>query len=69
MIRKTHFAQTKAQKQADWLARFADTLLSQHPRLAGRVDWDAAKHYYFRGVSATEAVSRYCLARNIGGHA
>jgi len=65
MNRKPHYGQTKAQRQADWLAQFADALLSRRPQLAGRVDWDSAKHYYFSGVSPAAAVDQYCLARNI----
>lgn len=62
-----HYGETKAQRQADWLSRFADLLLTRAPRLAGRVDWDAAKHYYFSGAAPRDAVDQYCLARNIKG--
>ena len=62
---RRHYGETKAQRQADWLARFADLLLTRAPRLAGRVDWDAAKHYYFSGAAPHDAVSQYCMARNI----
>lgn len=56
---------TKAQRQADYVAAFAETLLARFPRLAGRIDWDAAKHYYFSGVPVADAVDQYCIARNI----
>lgn len=56
---------TKAQRMADWLGQFSDALLTLHPRLAGRVDWDAAHHYYYAGVSVSDAVTQYCIARNI----
>lgn len=62
---RPHYAETKAQRQANWLAQFTDALLTRHPKLAGRIDWDAAKHYYFGGVSVTEAVDQYSLARNL----
>lgn len=65
MTRRYHYAETKAQKQANWLARFTDALLARHPQLAGRVDWDAAKHYCFGGTSVAEAVDQYSLARNL----
>jgi hypothetical protein len=42
---KRHYGQTKAQRQADWLAQFTDMLLARVPRLAGRIDWDAARYY------------------------
>ncbi len=50
---------------ADWLAQFTDKLVGLHPRLSGRVDWDAAKHYYYSGVSVDDAVTQYCIARGI----
>ena len=65
MSRKTYYGQTKAQKQAAWLAQFTDALLTRHPRLAGRIDWDAAHHYYHGGMPVADAVDQYCLARNI----
>lgn len=65
MTRKTHYGETKAQRQADWLARFTEALLTRHPQLSGRVDWDAAHHYFFAGTPVVEAVDQYCLARNI----
>jgi hypothetical protein len=60
-----HYGQTKAQRQADWLAQFTDALLTRVPRLAGRIDWDAAKHYYFSGTDVNAAVDQYIIARNI----
>lgn len=56
---------TKAQRMADWIGRFSDALLSVYPHLSGRVDWDAAHHYYYSGVSVEDAVLQYCIARNI----
>lgn len=62
---RRHYGQTKAQRQADYMAAFAETLLARFPRLAGRIDWDAAKHYYFSGTPVADAVDQYCIARNI----
>jgi len=62
---KRHYGETKAQRQADWLAKFTEALLTRHPRLSGRIEWEAAKHYYFSGFSVEDAVFQYCLARNI----
>ena len=62
---KIHYGQTKAQRQADWLARFSDALLKRAPNLSGRIDWDAAKHYYYSGTNVSAAVDQYCIARNI----
>lgn len=55
---KRHYGQTKAQRQADWLAKFADALLARRPGLSGHIDWHAAKHYYFRGpTSPTRSIN------------
>ena len=62
---KRHYGQTKAQRQADWLAKFADALLARRPGLSGHIDWDAAKHYYFPGADVADAVDQYCIARGI----
>jgi hypothetical protein len=56
---------TKAQRQAEWLATFFDLLTARHPALAGRIEWPAALHYYYSGMTLTDAVDSYCRARNI----
>ena len=62
---KRHYGQTKAQRQAEWLAQFSDALLARIPGLSGRIEWPAALHYYFSGTPVPEAVDQYCIARNI----
>lgn len=47
---------TKADRQAQWMVAFSDALLAKHPRLAGRIDWDAAKYYYLYGTDVADAV-------------
>ena len=56
---------TKADRQAQWMASFAETLLARVPRLAGRIDWDAARYYYLYGTDVADAVDQYIIARNI----
>jgi hypothetical protein len=56
---------TKADRQAQWMIAFSDMLLARHPRLAGRIDWDAAKYYYLYGTPVADAVDQYIFARNI----
>ena len=56
---------TKADRQAQWMASFAETLLARVPRLAGRIDWDAARFYYLHGTLVADAVDQYIIARNI----
>ena len=62
---KRHYGQTKAQRQAEWLAQFSDALLARIPGLSGRIEWPAALHYYFSATPVSEAVDQYCIARNI----
>jgi hypothetical protein len=56
---------TKADRQAQWMVAFSDALLARHPRLAGHIDWDAAKYYYLYGTDVADAVDQYIIARNI----
>lgn len=60
---KRHFALTKAQQQADWLARFSDAVVTLEPRHAGRIDWDTAKHFFFNGMSVSDAANQYVRNR------
>ena len=60
---KRHFAQTKADKQADWLAQFSDAVVTLEPRHAGRIDWDAAKHLFFSGMTVSDAAGQYVRNR------
>lgn len=64
---KRHYGQTKAQRQAEWLARFADAIATRAPHLSGRIEWDSAKHYYFSDLEVDPAVDQYLMARNSKG--
>lgn len=64
-MQRRHLALTKAQRQAEWLAQFNDALTTAYPALSGRVDWSAALYYFYAGMPVADAVSQYCLARNI----
>jgi hypothetical protein len=39
--------------------------MTRVPRLAGRIDWDAARYYYLYGTDVADAVDQYIIARNI----
>lgn len=54
-----YFAETKAARQADWLARFSDAVLTIDTRHAGRIEWPSAKHFYFEGLTVADAAKRY----------
>ena len=56
---------TKAQTQADWSAKFAEAIVTRHPSLSGRIDWDAAKYYFLYGTPVADAVDQYCIARGL----
>lgn len=62
---KRHYAQKKTQRQAEYLATFAEMLLARFPRLSGRIEWPAVQHYYHYGTPVTDAVDQYIIARNI----
>jgi hypothetical protein len=59
MRKNFHYAETKAQKQAAWLASFNDAVVTAAPENAGRIRWEEAKHFYFTGLSVPEAVAKY----------
>lgn len=62
-MQRRHFGQTKAQRQADWLAAFSDAVITADARHAGRIDWPTAKHFYFEGLAPTDAAARYVANR------
>jgi hypothetical protein len=56
---------SKADRQTAYMVAFAELLLAKYPRLAGHIDWDAAKYYYLYGTPVADAVDLYIIARNI----
>lgn len=60
---KRHFAMTKAQRAAEWKAAFSDAVLTADPRHAGRIEWPSADHFYFQGMTPTEAAALYIKNR------
>ena len=63
---KRHYGQTKAQRQADWLAQFSDIVENFDARHAGRIEWPAALHFYFSGLTPADAADRYLANRPDG---
>ena len=61
--------QTKAQRQARYLADFADAVTALDPSQSGRIDWPTALHYYFTGAPVADAAARYLDNRAEGGAA
>jgi hypothetical protein len=56
---RTHFALTKAQQRADWMARFSDLLVTANPAHSGRIDWDTAAYHYLGGKTPEQAAELY----------
>ena len=54
-----NYSETKAQRQARYLAEFADAVVSAAPEHAGRIEWPSALHFYFTGVPVADAAARY----------
>lgn len=61
--------QTKAQRQARYLAEFVDAVTALDPSQSGRIDWPTALHYYFTGAPVADAAARYLDNRAEGGAA
>ena len=56
---KRHYGQTKAQRQADWLAAFSDAVITADARHAGRIEWPTALHLFHQGLAPADAAARY----------
>ena len=56
---KRHYGQTKAQRQADWLAAFSDAVITADARHAGRIEWPTALHLFHQGLAPVDAAARY----------
>lgn len=65
MRKNFHYAQSRAEKQADWLARFEDAVVTAEPAHRGRIEWDAAKYLHSTGMTPAEAADRYVYNRRI----
>ena len=63
---RMHYGETKAQREADWMARFADAVVTLEPRHAGRIEWPSAKHFYYEGRQPQEAAAQYVDNRKEG---
>jgi hypothetical protein len=60
---RKHYGETKAQRQAAWMAAFADLVATAAPSLAGRIDWPTAHHFYFSGMTPEAAARQYLEGR------
>ena len=65
-MQRRHYGQTKAQRQADWLARFSDIVTTADARHAGRIDWPTALHLFHQGLAPTDAARQYVTNRPEG---
>ena len=63
---KRHYGQTKAQRQADWLAQFSDAVITADARHSGRIDWPTALHLFHQGLTPADAARQYVTNRPEG---
>ena len=61
---RQHYGETKAQRQADWLARFSDAVVTAKPKHAGRIEWPSALHFYHQGMTPADAAALYISNRS-----
>lgn len=54
----------KEHVRAQWMSAFMDGVLARAPRMAGRIDWATATHYFLTGRDADEAAALYVENRN-----
>lgn len=59
----THYGETKAQREADWMARFSDAVVTAEPKHAGKIEWPSAKHFFNSGMTPTDAARTYIKNR------
>ena len=58
-----NYGETKAQRQARYLAEFSDAVITAEPAHAGRIEWPSALHFYFTGVPVADAAAQYVANR------
>lgn len=59
-----NYGETKAQRQARYLAEFADAVVTANPAHAGQIEWPSALNFYFTGVPVADAAAKYLENRN-----
>lgn len=52
-------APSKAAKRAQWMAEYEQELIKLHPELRGKVDWDTATFYFFKGFTPKRAAEDF----------
>tara|TARA_R110000868_G_scaffold193933_1_gene439224 strand:- start:435 stop:635 length:201 start_codon:yes stop_codon:yes gene_type:complete len=58
-----NYGETKAQRQARYLAEFSDAVITAEPAHAGRIEWPSALHFYHTGVPVADAAAQYVANR------
>ena len=56
---RRHYGETRAQREANWKARFSDSVVALEPKHSGRIEWDSATFFYSQGLDPVEAAERY----------
>jgi hypothetical protein len=60
---RRHYGETRAQREANWKARFSDAVVTLEPKYSGRIEWDSATFFYNQGMEPQEAAKRYVKNR------
>jgi hypothetical protein len=60
-----NYGETKAQRQARYLAEFSDAVVTMAPEHAGKIEWPSALHFYFTGLPVAEAAAKYVANREV----
>lgn len=50
---------TKAQVKAEWMAEFNSQVIKLDSKHSGKIDWNTADHFYFSGLTPSEAAHKY----------
>lgn len=45
--------------KAEWMRAFEEKVLAQDKKHAGKIEWDAANHFYFIGKTSQGAADQY----------
>ena len=60
---RRHYGETRAEREANWKARFSDSVVTLDPKYSGRIEWDSATFFCNQGMEPQEAAERYVKNR------
>ena len=54
-----NFGLTKAERQAAWLSKFSDAVVTLDSKHAGKIEWPSALHFYYQQMDVKTAANTY----------